>query len=57
MDNKSTLIAVCGVVGLGFGVIASAVLSGNPVDTVTIQLVVTGLIGFASGSAVAKSTN
>ncbi len=57
MENKATLIAVGGVVVMGLGVIISAVVSGNAVDAGTIQQVVTGLIGFASGVAVTKAAN
>lgn len=49
MENKATLIAVSGVVAMGVGLIASAVATGTAVDSGTIQQIITGLLGFASG--------
>jgi len=57
MENKATLIAVSGVVVMGLGLIVSSAISGTPVDVGTIQQLVTGLIGFASGVAVSKAVN
>jgi len=43
MENKATIIAVSGVL---------AAISGQPVDSKTIELVVTGLLGFSGGVGV-----
>jgi len=52
MENKATIIAVSGVVAMGIGMIALAAISGQPVDSKTIELVVTGLLGFSGGVGV-----
>jgi len=54
MENKATLIAIGGVVVIGLGVLAQSVITGQAMDPELIKLIVTGLVGFASGAAAVK---
>ena len=48
-DNLATIIAVGGVVIIALGVVASSLITGQPMGTETLNMAITGLIGFAAG--------
>jgi len=51
-ENLSTIIAVGGVVFIIAGVVFYSAFTGQPLDSETIKMAVTGLIGFAAGGVV-----
>jgi len=56
-DNAATILAVGGVVAIILGVIGASIATGNTLDTETINMGVTGLIGFAAGGVVGTVVN
>jgi hypothetical protein len=55
MKDQATLLAIGGVIAITLGVIGLSGVTGQSLDTEIIKMVVTGLVGFASGAAVATS--
>jgi len=55
MKDQATLLAIGGVILITLGVVALSATTGQDLDTEIIKMVVTGLVGFASGAAVATS--
>jgi hypothetical protein len=51
-DNNATLLAVGGVVIISLGVIGLSMITGQVLDTETVKMGITGLIGFAAGGVV-----
>ena len=47
--DNATMLAVAGVVTITVGVIASSIFTGQALDTETVKMAITGLIGFSSG--------
>ena len=55
MKDQATLLAIGGVIAITLGVITLSGITRQALDTEIIKMVVTGLVGFASGAAVATS--
>lgn len=53
MKDQATLLAVAGVIVITIGVLVTTVVTKQELDSELIKQVVTGLVGFASGAAVA----
>jgi len=49
MENKSTLLAIGGVISIALTVIISSALNKQAVDSQFVQQVVTGLLAFSGG--------
>ena len=55
-ENISTIMAVAGVIGIVAGVLVYSTLTGQVLDTETINMAITGLIGFAAGGVAGSAT-
>jgi hypothetical protein len=55
-DNAATLLAVGVVVLIVLGVIGLSGVTGQVLDTETVKMAVTGLIGFAAGGVIGTVT-
>lgn len=55
MKDNATLLAIGGVIAITLGVIVLSGFTKQALDTEIIKMTVTGLVGFASGAAVATS--
>jgi hypothetical protein len=55
MKDNATLLAVGGVIAIGLGTLILSGITKQALDTELIKMTVTGLIGFASGAAVATT--
>jgi hypothetical protein len=55
MKDQATLLAIGGVVVITLGVIILSGFTKQSLDSELVKQVVTGLVGFASGAAVATS--
>jgi len=49
MENKSTLLAIGGVISIALTVIISSALNKQAIDSQFVQQVVTGLLAFSGG--------
>jgi len=54
--DNATMLAVAGVVTITVGVIASSIFTGQALDTETVKMAITGLIGFAAGGYIGSTT-
>ena len=55
-ENISTIMAVAGVIGIVAGVLVYSTLTGQVLDAETINMAITGLIGFAAGGVAGSAT-
>jgi len=52
MKDKSTLLAIGGVIGIAVGTLILSGLTQQVVDSELMKLSITGLLGFAAGGVV-----
>jgi len=55
MKDNATMLAIGGVIAITLGTIILSGFTNQTLDSETIKMTITGLVGFASGAAVATS--
>lgn len=55
MKDNATLLAIGGVIIITLGAIVLSGVTRQALDTELVKMTITGLVGFASGAAVATS--